>query len=800
MKVQFGTKAETLLSLKKYDLNIPEIYYFDVKRWRDDRGAVTDDIRKAFAQKKKSLVIRSSSRGEDGGDKSMAGAFHSMLNVDPCDSEALRLAIETVIDSYAGDVGDQVLVQPMIDEIEASGVIMTRCHEDGSPYYSINYDDESGRTDSVTGGTGASKTVFIYRDVRDEDFDSPRLRKMVALAKSLEGIFGAVPLDIEFGLDRRGVMHLFQVRRICTASGWSGGVESSISGSIRHVERFVRQYFAPRPGLRGRTTMLGTMPDWNPAEIIGVAPSSLAVSLYRDIITRRVWSLAREDMGYRAMPPEELMVLVAGRPYIDVRNSFNSFLPEGLAPKTGEKLVEAWLDRLSSHPELHDKVEFEVAMTTHDPCFDATFARRYPGLLDDGELADYKSRLLGLTNNCLNLGPDGSLAKALGLIRRLETLQRGRGTTDFASRDVFDILSMVRLLLDECRELGTRPFSIIARHAFIAEAFLRAAITKGAISKERAAFFKRTVKTVSGEMSEDFLAVCQGRMDREVFMERYGRLRPGTYDVLSPRYADRPGLFDNNAIPAGVGGEAWCFELSTTERRLLNELFQASGIDAIDADGLFRYAGKAIAGREYAKFIFTRNLSDAIEGLAAWGALLEFDREQISNMNLAGILDTLNAPIQSDPREHFMRLIEQGRAQHALARSFKLSYLIRSPRDIYIVPQHRSEPNFITDKRLEADVIALGASGSEGGSLRGKIICIENADPGFDWIFTKGIAGLVTKYGGTNSHMAIRCAEYGLPAAIGCGEMLFERVVKSQRCEINAGQKILRPAGRLGNA
>ena len=117
MKVQFGTKAETLLSLKKYDLNIPEIYYFDVKRWRDDRGAVTDDIRKAFAQKKKSLVIRSSSRGEDGGDKSMAGAFHSMLNVDPCDSEALRLAIETVIDSYAGDVGDQVLVQPMIDEI-----------------------------------------------------------------------------------------------------------------------------------------------------------------------------------------------------------------------------------------------------------------------------------------------------------------------------------------------------------------------------------------------------------------------------------------------------------------------------------------------------------------------------------------------------------------------------------------------------------------------------------------------------------------------------------------------------------
>jgi phosphoenolpyruvate-protein kinase (PTS system EI component) len=33
---------------------------------------------------------------------------------------------------------------------------------------------------------------------------------------------------------------------------------------------------------------------------------------------------------------------------------------------------------------------------------------------------------------------------------------------------------------------------------------------------------------------------------------------------------------------------------------------------------------------------------------------------------------------------------------------------------------------------------------------------------------------LITKYGGANSHMAIRSAEFALPAAIGCGELLFE--------------------------
>ena len=58
-----------------------------------------------------------------------------------------------------------------------------------------------------------------------------------------------------------------------------------------------------------------------------------------------------------------------------------------------------------------------------------------------------------------------------------------------------------------------------------------------------------------------------------------------------------------------------------------------------------------------------------------------------------------------------------------------------------------------------------------------KIVIIEGADPGFDWIFSQKIAGLITKYGGANSHMAIRCAEFSIPAAIGCGEQPFEKII-----------------------
>ena len=47
--------------------------------------------------------------------------------------------------------------------------------------------------------------------------------------------------------------------------------------------------------------------------------------------------------------------------------------------------------------------------------------------------------------------------------------------------------------------------------------------------------------------------------------------------------------------------------------------------------------------------------------------------------------------------------------------------------------------------------------------LTNKIIIIESADPGYDWIFNYNIKGLITKYGGANSHMAIRSAEKSIP-------------------------------------
>ena len=68
-------------------------------------------------------------------------------------------------------------------------------------------------------------------------------------------------------------------------------------------------------------------------------------------------------------------------------------------------------------------------------------------------------------------------------------------------------------------------------------------------------------------------------------------------------------------------------------------------------------------------------------------------------------------------------------------------------------------------------------------------MCIENADPGYDFVFNFEIKGLITRFGGANSHMAIRCAELNIPALIGVGEKNFMKISNSNFIEIDCQLK-----------
>ena len=324
----------------------------------------------------------------------------------------------------------------------------------------------------------------------------------------------------------------------------------------------------------------------------------------------------------------------------------------------------------------------------------------------------------------------------------------------------------------------------------MAESLLRSAVRRGALSEERLAAFKRTIRTVSGELSHDFAEAVRHPERRPAFMERYGHLRPGTYDILTPCYARRD-LF-SGAAQSPEPPQPAAFALTPAEHEALSLLLDEAGLDCTP-DRLLDYARQAIAGRERVKFIFSRHVCAVLETIAAWGERLDLDREACAMLPLDVITGSLHAPLPDEARPYYLSVIAEQRRQHELARSLRLAPLIRSERDVYVAAQQRSEPNFITRCRVEAPVTVLDGGEAGAGELEGRIVCIESADPGYDWLFTRHIAGLVTCYGGANSHMAIRCAEYGLPAAIGCGGILYERAGKAGLLLLDCAGKRITP-------
>ncbi|MDP7546508.1 MAG: PEP/pyruvate-binding domain-containing protein, partial [Alphaproteobacteria bacterium] len=406
----FGTKAETLARIAPClsRFQVPKSHYFTIGEWQAGPDALLRDLLQRFPNE--TVIVRSSAHCEDGTEHSMAGHFESVVDVPTAAPDPLRAAVARVIASYrrggtAQDPDDQVLVQSMLSGVLMSGVLFTHDLNTGAPYYVINYDDETGRTDTVTsGGAYSNRTLFVHRGAL-EALHSERFQLLVAATVELEAVIADARLDgrgldIEFAVDRALSVHLLQVRRMTARAAPDldlQDIEGRVDEAAGRIQAFVRGRFAPMSGVHGRRSIFGQMPDWNPAEMIGRAPRPLALSLYRHLITDRTWRQARSQMGYaepRGMP---LLVSLGGQPYIDVRLSFHSLLPASLDEGIAEKLSNAWLDRLSTQPHLHDKVEFDIAITALSFDFEQRMAEQCPGALDADETTTFRAALSELT-------------------------------------------------------------------------------------------------------------------------------------------------------------------------------------------------------------------------------------------------------------------------------------------------------------------------------------------------------------------------------------------------------------------
>lgn len=776
-----GTKAETLNRLEPVvaKSHIGKQVSFTTSQWSLKAEAILNDISATFGNEK--LIVRSSSKGEDGWGSANAGGFDSLLNVDSVRGEVQK-AVEAVIASYGSDKSgdDQVLVQQFIAGVRMAGVVFTCGLETGSPYYRFNFDDKSQSTESVTAGAQADLRTILVSRIYPQYLGqvAPEVVPVLEAVQELESILHFDKLDIEFAVDQAGVVHIFQVRPVTVNHD---AYEIDIEDVKRVVDEgvgcFQRQSINQSHVL-GRKTILANMPDWNPAEIIGTRPKPLAFSLYRELITNDVWAQQRAEFGYRDVTPFPLLVSLAGQPYVDVRASVSSFIPCSVSDDSAERIASAYISILNDKPELHDKLEFDIVFTIWVPDFYRQASQRLApyGVLDE-DIAQLERGLKKITQDAL-LRLDSDIASIDELNVRRETLEKSS----------VPVIDKVYTLLHDCKRYGTLAFAHAARAGFVAASLLKTLVANGVITEERRQAFLASFSTVAGGFEEDKRQCSLGAISQSQLVEKYGHLRPGTYELGAEAYWEDPQryIFSDTMHEEGINQEG-TFAFTEAELQAISEALTCFNGSRVSPEMIVEYLMKGTQAREAVKFDFTRNISKALDYICLLGKEIGLTRKEMSYTTYDDIAQLkLNVLSVIELKER----IERRKRDYSLTCEIKLPSVIKSAADFYCFERFSSQPNFVTIKKTTGYVVTLDED--DLGCLKGKIVLIPQADPGYDWLFGQGIAGLITQYGGANSHMAIRAAEIMLPAAIGVGDKRYEKLSRMKHIELDCCSKLIR--------
>lgn len=730
------------------------------KQWLKSKSNCLAGLNKLFSDR---FAVRSSCVSEDTTEFSNAGIYESYLNLDKSD---LEKHILKVFESYPSlTSSDEVLVQPYLANTIISGVTFSVDPNNGSPYYIINYHD-GPETDFVTSGKGGKTWRHLKsHSVNRTGFIAEVISMMSELSDLVPG-----EIDCEFAITSDNRLWLLQLRPLVVENKVSPSENLEIQRSLKLANDFISSKRESDPEILGDRLILGVMPDWNPAEIIGCKPLPLAMTMYKELITNEIWSYGRSKYGYKNISNTPLMYDICGTPYIDVRRSLNSLVPATLPNSIAEKLINHYLVSLERSPELHDKIEFEIVLSS----FTFDLSTRLQLLRERGfsskELNLIKKSLINLTNKLVI--DDTSIWKRDQ--SALKILEERRSCIEESS---FPPEKKLHRLIEDCKTYGTRPFSGLARIGFIGVQILNSLISKGLLSKDRADNFYSSVKTVTYYLQRD-----RFELDQDEFLRKYGHLRPGTYDILSPRYDSPTQQYFTNIKSIADYPKLSVFTLTDGEKSAINNELEEFGL-TFDSDQLFDFIRTGIALREFSKFEFTKNLSLAFEVLFEIGLKYSFTREDLSFISVDVINKIIKNPKQAE--KILKSSIISGKRSFELSQKINLPTVIFSDTDIFSFNSLPSIPNFVTNK----SIFARSTSCLESADLQGKIVCIENADPGYDWLFSRKISGLITAWGGANSHMAIRSGELGIPAAIGVGEKLFRQLQVASKIKLDCMAK-----------
>lgn len=765
--LKLKNKAENLEILKKIffknsSIIIPKFYFFSIKNFNSNEKYYLTKI--LNFTKNFRVILRSSSFDEDTINYSNAGKYDSTVLKKKIKIDELRTIFKKFLKQFKNK-NDIIIVQEFIEKVQMSGVIFTNDINSNAPYYLINY-DESGRTNLVTSG----KKSFTHKQYVQFKSYVPKVKKfkkLINACKKLEKKVNYARLDIEFCI-KHDKIYLLQVRFLPLANNQKSKIK--LEQSLINIKKKIIKLVKVNPTLFGKKTVFSNMTDWNPVEMIGEKPSKLAISLYKELITDSVWRIQRKNYGYKDVFPNILIFDLGGSPFVDLRTDINSFLPNKLNKLFSEKIVNQYINFIYKNSSLHDKLEFNVVET----CYSFNSKKRLKKILNKKLIGNYLEHLKDLTKK---------IFKRKFLYKDINEIENFDHNLLRIKNIKKDFIQKIFLLVELTKKYGTLPFAGIARSAFISQRILLDLKENNLITKGEFENFYNSLPSITKEMNKNF----NNLKERKKFIKNYGHLRPSTYDITSLNYFEGLNLYFNSKSKYIIEKKVKFKGFQNT--RKINDLLKSNY--NINLNEFLKFSKDSIYWREKSKFIFTKGINEIFINLILLGKEIKISRSDLQFLDIKNILNYFSKLENQKLKETLQDEIKKNKKELQILKQIKLPDFIKTSQDVYSFYEAKTKINFITNKNCSGKVHEI-KNKTKLINLDNMIICIENADPGYDFIFNHKIKGLITRYGGSNSHMAIRCLEKNIPACIGVGKIIYDTVKISKNIFIDANNKILK--------
>ncbi len=760
-------KADILAGLTEKNLDddnrikLEDIIEIKASEFELYKEAVWGNIKRTFPEGP--LIVRKNYITKEEGISAGTGIFQGVESVEASSKEDVIEAIKQVAAQCGEGEDNEIILHRMYDNLTMCGVCYTRDIYYGRPYYMVIYNYmEEMKADGVR---AKSRTKWIANNVSREFLDDSFMNLIFA-ARDLEKALEISEFSIEFGIDSDNNVLIYQVKPMSRLIG---------SHILMTDREFADTKAFAKCNYLDTHHIMSHHAYWNPSKMIGSEPRPLDYSLFKGILTSGIWGETIKQLGYEDAEGS-LMHRVGNKPYVSIDSLFNALIPAGMDRILRDKIFNYYQAVLTDNRRRHRRVDTAIVFGSYN----FSTARRLKKLEGYGfskeEISSFGKSLIGLTENIINNFEELHDQDTEALTKLMITRRRVRELKPMEETNSWKLYNYISELIESMRTYCSPGYTRQERCEFIAKGFCNSLVKEGYLKREDIDAFRLSLDTVSSCFKRDFEDYTSGKLSWEEFDSKYGHLRISICDIRAHSYRK---LYSNLETVRDFEVTKKRKVSKALDREVIAKALKESELN-IDADSLIGFINGASELADSYRFEYAKSIGLLLDIIARLGELIGIDKEDMSYLEIQD-LDSYHS------RDSYVMTIEARRNMYHAYSYLVLPDVIINVGDLDVIDIDEEIPDYLTDKCVSGEI----AYYDEGHDVdvTGKIVLLSKVTLAYDWIFTKDIKGIITKKDTKDSRIAKRCMELNIPAALGCGEKLFNSVLMMRNVQLDCGKR-----------